>query len=272
VRCVLTLDATWFERDPLELAPLLLGGVLRRADAAGTVALRLTEVEAYRGSDDPGAHTFRGKTARNATMFGPGGHVYCYFTYGMHHAVNIVAGPEGLGWGVLVRAGSVIEGHELAAERRHVRRSTRIAGELARGPGNVAQALGATLADDGAPLVGGRVGGEAAVSRPTAPLAGRGGRADASAGRVGGEAAVSRPTADSGDQPSFADSAAPQGRTEITPTWSFEPAPTPPPHTTGPRVGVSGRGGDASAYPWRFWIPGEPSVSAYRPAAPRKRS
>ncbi|MFA4842009.1 MAG: DNA-3-methyladenine glycosylase, partial [Agrococcus sp.] len=65
-----TPPATWFERDPLELAPLLLGGVLRRADAAGTVALRLTEVEAYRGADDPGAHTFRGKTARNATMFG----------------------------------------------------------------------------------------------------------------------------------------------------------------------------------------------------------
>ena len=100
-----TPDATWFERDPLELAPMLLGGVLRRADASGSVALRLTEVEAYRGSDDPGAHTFRGKTARNATMFGPGGHVYCYFTYGMHHAVNIVAGPEGHGWGVLVRAG-----------------------------------------------------------------------------------------------------------------------------------------------------------------------
>ncbi|SDS43060.1 DNA-3-methyladenine glycosylase [Agrococcus carbonis] len=257
---MLTPDATWFERDPLELAPLLLGGVLRRADAAGTVALRLTEVEAYRGSDDPGAHTFRGKTARNATMFGPGGHVYCYFTYGMHHAVNIVAGPEGLGWGVLVRAGSVVEGHDLAAERRHVRRSTRIAGELARGPGNVAQALGATLADDGAPLVplfagrGGRAAG-APVTRP-APHPDRldpQARAELTApraGRVGGAAAVSRPPV----------------------TWSFEPAPTPPPHTTGPRVGVSGPGGDASAYPWRFWIPGEPSVSAYRPAAPRKRS
>ncbi len=109
-----TPPATWFERDPLELAPLLLGGVLRRADASGAVALRLTEVEAYRGADDPGAHTFRGKTARNATMFGPGGHVYCYFTYGMHHAVNIVAGPEGYGWGVLVRAGEVVQGASLA--------------------------------------------------------------------------------------------------------------------------------------------------------------
>ena len=222
-----TPDADWFERDPLELAPLLLGGVLRRADASGAVALRLTEVEAYRGSDDPGAHTYRGKTARNATMFGPGGHVYCYFTYGMHHAVNIVAGPEGSGWGVLVRAGEVVEGEALAAERRHARRTTRIAGELARGPGNVAQALGATLADDGAKLVD-----------PAQP-----------AHRVGA-----------------------QRRIEMHPAaWSFTPAPTPLPHHTGPRVGVSGPGGDASAFPWRFWLPGEPSVSAYRPATRRRR-
>ena len=225
-------DATWFERDPLELAPMLLGGVLRRADASGSVALRLTEVEAYRGSDDPGAHTFRGKTARNATMFGPGGHVYCYFTYGMHHAVNIVAGPEGHGWGVLVRAGELVEGHELAAERRHVRRSTRIAGELARGPGNVAQALGATLVDDGATL---------ALRR------------DGAGDRV-----------DLGDGLTAADGVE-------TVRWTFEPAALPPAHRTGPRVGVSGPGGDASAYPWRFWVPGEPSVSAYRPAVQRKR-
>ena len=213
-----TPDPTWFERDPLELAPLLLGGVLRRSDASGAVALRVTEVEAYRGSDDPGAHTFRGKTARNATMFGPGGHVYCYFTYGMHHAVNIVAGPEGSGWGVLVRAGEVVEGASLALERRSARRASPPAGALARGPGNVAQALGATLADDGAAL------------------------ADA-------------PDLSSGDA-----------------LWTFTPTAEPPAHTTGPRVGVSGPGGDASAYPWRFWIPGEPSVSAYRAAVPRRRS
>ena len=227
-----TTDATWFERDPLELAPMLLGGVLRRADASGSVALRLTEVEAYRGSDDPGAHTFRGKTARNATMFGPGGHVYCYFTYGMHHAVNIVAGPEGHGWGVLVRAGELVEGHELAAERRHVRRSTRIAGELARGPGNVAQALGATLVDDGATL---------ALRRDGA-----------------------------GDRDDLGDGLTAADGVE-TVRWTFEPPALPPAHRTGPRVGVSGPGGDASAYPWRFWVPGEPSVSAYRPAVQRKR-
>ncbi len=212
-----TPPPSWFERDPLELAPLLLGGVLRRADASGAVALRVTEVEAYRGADDPGAHTFRGKTRRNATMFGPGGHVYCYFTYGMHHAVNIVAGPEGSGWGVLVRAGEVVEGRALALERRSARRASAPAGELARGPGNVAQALGATLADDGAPL------------------------ADATAA-----------PADRG-------------------SWSFEPATAVPAHVTGPRVGVSGPGGDASAHPWRYWMPGEPSVSAYRAAAPRRR-
>ena len=229
---VSTSDPTWFERDPLELAPMLLGGVLRRADASGSVALRLTEVEAYRGSDDPGAHTFRGKTARNATMFGPGGHVYCYFTYGMHHAVNIVAGPEGHGWGVLVRAGELVEGHELAAERRHVRRSTRIAGELARGPGNVAQALGATLVDDGATL---------ALRRDGA-----------------------------GDRDDLGDGLTAADGVE-TVRWTFEPPALPPAHRTGPRVGVSGPGGDASAYPWRFWVPGEPSVSAYRPAVQRKR-
>lgn len=215
--CVPTPPPTWFERDPLELAPLLLGGVLRRADASGTVALRLTEVEAYRGADDPGAHTFRGKTARNATMFGPGGHVYCYFTYGMHHAVNIVAGPEGSGWGVLVRAGEVVDGAPLALERRSARRASRPTGELARGPGNVAQALGATLADDGAALL---------------------------------------------------DAAAEHAEDAL---WSFEPAAQPPPHRTGPRVGVSGPGGDATAFPWRFWIPGQPSVSAYRAAVRRTR-
>lgn len=215
---------SWFERDPLELAPLLLGGVLRRADAAGAVAVRITETEAYRGSDDPGAHTFRGKTARNATMFGPGGRVYCYFTYGMHHAVNIVAGPEGHGWGVLVRAGEVVQGHALALERRSARRRTTPTGELARGPGNLAQALGATLVDDGAAL------GDAELG-------------DGVTGPDGVEAA----------------------------TWSFTPAEVPPPYRTGPRVGISGPGGDASAFPWRFWVPGEPSVSAYRPAAQRQR-
>lgn len=220
-----TPDRTWFERDPLELAPLLLGGVLRRADASGAVALRLTEVEAYRGADDPGAHTFRGKTARNATMFGPGGHVYCYFTYGMHHAVNIVAGAAGSGWGVLVRAGEVVEGQTLALERRSARRASAPTGELARGPGNVAQALGATLADDGAAL------------------------AD-----------------DGGARAEAADSS---GRDAL---WTFAPAAAAPEHATGPRVGVSGPGGDASAYPWRFWIPGEPSVSAYRAAVARRRA
>ncbi|WP_413316505.1 DNA-3-methyladenine glycosylase [Agrococcus sp. 1P02AA] len=219
-----TPDATWFERDPVELAPLLLGGVLRRADAAGAVAVRVTEVEAYRGSDDPGAHTFRGRTARNATMFGPGGHVYCYFTYGMHHAVNIVAGPAGSGWGVLVRAGEVVEGLALALERRAARRRSPLVGEPARGPGNVAQALGATLADDGA-----RLGPAAEAARSE--------RAEDEAAR-----------------------------------WSFVPAAAPLPFRTGPRVGVSGPGGDASDFPWRFWVPGEPSVSTYRAAVPRTRA
>ena len=82
--------------DPLEVCPRLLGAVLRAQDPEGAVAVRLTEVEAYRGEEDPGSHAFRGRTARNATMFEAAGAVYVYFTYGMHHCANIVCGPEGL--------------------------------------------------------------------------------------------------------------------------------------------------------------------------------
>ncbi|MFC6344655.1 DNA-3-methyladenine glycosylase, partial [Nocardioides hankookensis] len=98
----------------LEEAPRLLGAVLRR----GEVAVRITEVEAYDGPDDPGSHAFRGMTRRNAVMFGPAGRLYCYFTYGMHVCCNVVCGPEGRPSAVLLRAGEVVEGIELARERR----------------------------------------------------------------------------------------------------------------------------------------------------------
>ena len=75
----------------LEVAPRLLGATLRH----GEVAVRLTEVEAYDGPNDPGSHAYRGRTARNEVMFGPAGHLYVYFTYGMHHCCNVVCGPEG---------------------------------------------------------------------------------------------------------------------------------------------------------------------------------
>jgi DNA-3-methyladenine glycosylase len=117
-----------------EVAPRLLGAVLWH----GPVAVRLTELEAYDGATDPASHAYRGRTARNAVMFGPPGHLYLYFTYGMHWAGNISCGPEGVGSGVLMRSGEVIEGIEVARSRRG-RATDR---DLARGPGRLTQALG----------------------------------------------------------------------------------------------------------------------------------
>jgi len=117
-----------------DVAPRLLGAVIRH----GPVAVRLTELEAYDGATDPASHAYRGRTARNAVMFGPPGHLYLYFTYGMHWAGNISCGPEGFGSGVLMRAGEVIEGVEVARSRRG-RAGDR---DLARGPGRLTQALG----------------------------------------------------------------------------------------------------------------------------------
>ena len=114
------------------------------------MTVRLTEVEAYSGQgEDPGSHAHRGRTQRNAVMFGPAGHLYTYFTYGMHTCANVVCLPEGLAAGVLLRGGQVVAGEDLAALRRHgapVR-------DLARGPARLATALGITLADGGADLL-----------------------------------------------------------------------------------------------------------------------
>ena len=128
----------------LEVAPLLLNAVLRHGD----VAVRLTEVEAYDGADDPGSHAFRGSTRRNAVMFGPPGHLYCYFTYGMHVCCNVVCGPQGRASAVLLRAGEIVDGLEVARERRP-RSSDR---DLARGPARLCKALGIGLELDGADL------------------------------------------------------------------------------------------------------------------------
>jgi DNA-3-methyladenine glycosylase len=186
----------------LEVAPLLLGATLRHGD----VACRLTEVEAYDGPDDPGSHAFRGETPRNAVMFGPPGHLYVYFTYGMHFCCNVVCGPEGRPSAVLLRAGEVTEGLEIARARRPTARTDR---DLARGPANLCQALAIGAAENGHDL-----------SRP--PLT-------------------------------------------LTPTDA------PPAHggvRTGPRVGLR----LAADRPWRYWLEDEPTVSAYRPAAPRRRT
>ena len=134
----------------LEVAPRLLGAVLR----CGPVAVRLTEVEAYAGSDDAGSHAYRGRTPRTAVMFGPPGFLYCYFTYGMHVCCNVVTGEEGTASAVLLRAGEVIDGIEVARARRP-RASDR---DLARGPARLCKALGITLEDNGADLTGGADG------------------------------------------------------------------------------------------------------------------
>ncbi|MFN8195162.1 MAG: DNA-3-methyladenine glycosylase [Nocardioidaceae bacterium] len=186
------------ERPVLEVAPLLLGAVLTHEE----VAVRLTEVEAYDGADDPGSHAHRGRTPRNAVMFGPPGHLYVYFTYGMHFCANLVCGPEGRASAVLLRAGEIVDGIELARQRRRGAPDR----DLARGPARLCRALGVDRSLDGA-----------SVTRPPVAL-------DLAA----------RPA----------------------PTGSIR---------TGPRVGLR----LAPERPWRFWLADEPTVSAYRPAAPR---
>jgi DNA-3-methyladenine glycosylase len=122
-----------------QLAPRLLGAVLVSRVGAAEVAVRLTEVEAYQGLDDPASHAFRGATRRTAVMFGPAGHLYVYFTYGMHWCANIVCGVEGQAAAVLLRAGEVVRGSAIARQRRPAARS---APELARGPARLASCLG----------------------------------------------------------------------------------------------------------------------------------
>jgi DNA-3-methyladenine glycosylase len=192
-----------------EVAPALLGARLVSSVGGELVAVRLTEVEAYMGEQDPGSHAYRGRTRRTAVMFGPAGHLYVYFTYGMHWCANVVCGPEGSASAVLVRAGEVVQGMDAARRRRP---SARRDADLARGPARLATALGIDGALDGADLCD-----------PASPV------------------------------------------------W-LEPAPAAPADPrTGPRVGVSGPGGSGEEFPWRFWLEGEASVSAYRPGQPRRR-
>jgi DNA-3-methyladenine glycosylase len=121
------------------VAPTLLGCWLVTDRPVGRVALRLTEVEAYAGDGtDPAAHSHRGPTPRAAIMFGPPGRLYVYFSYGVHWCANVVVGDEGQGSAVLLRAGDVVVGEELAASRRPAARTPR---DLARGPARLTQAL-----------------------------------------------------------------------------------------------------------------------------------
>lgn len=191
----MTFDRRLLERPALEVAPLLLGAVLTRAG----VSLRITEVEAYLGNGtDPGSHAFRGRTPRNASMFGPAGHLYAYFSYGMHVCANVVCSPEGEASAVLLRGGEIVSG---AAEARHRRPTAKADRDLARGPARLTLALGISLTENGADLAEAPFG----LTLPERPAE----------------------------------------------------------HLTGPRTGVGGAGGGAE-YPWRFWLPGDPSVSPYR--------
>jgi DNA-3-methyladenine glycosylase len=130
------------------VAPALLGCVLEHDTPEGLVAVALTEVEAYHGQADPASHAYRGQTPRNAVMFGPPGHAYVYFTYGMHFCVNLVCLPEGTASAVLLRAGRVVVGEDLARARRTAPGPG--GRDLARGPARLCQALAITRAQNGA--------------------------------------------------------------------------------------------------------------------------
>ena len=204
------LPRAFFARPSVEVAPALLGRHL----SFGGVTLRLTELEAYAGGLDPGSHAFRGPTPRTEPMFGPPGFTYVYFTYGHHWCVNLVVGEVGSASAVLVRAGEVLEGHDLV----HARRGGVRERDWARGPGRLGQALDMgrehTGRDFCRPAIGDPINLVVSEGEPVAAA----------------DVAV------------------------------------------GPRVGVSGPGGDGTAYPWRFWVAGDPYVSAYRPGVVRRRS
>jgi len=142
------LPRRFYDRDPREVAPDLLGKLLVRGERAA----RIVEVEAYVGSLDAGSHAFRGPTRRNSTMFGPPGHLYVYFTYGMHWCANAVCERSGVGHAVLLRAASPVAGVELMRAARGASVRDR---DLANGPAKLCQAFGIDGAFDGADLVTG---------------------------------------------------------------------------------------------------------------------
>ncbi|MFP7760126.1 DNA-3-methyladenine glycosylase [Marisediminicola sp. LYQ85] len=153
-------DHSLLEQGALAAAPALLGVTIRHGD----VAVRLTEVEAYLGEGDPGSHSFRGRTPRTAVMFDRPGRLYTYFSYGMHTCANIVCSPVGIASAVLIRAGEVVDGIDVARSRRATSKGD---DDLARGPARLAAALGITLEHGGADLETGPVTLDFA-SRPAA--------------------------------------------------------------------------------------------------------
>ncbi|GAA1101566.1 DNA-3-methyladenine glycosylase [Nesterenkonia jeotgali] len=226
-----------FEGHATVLAPALLGCELTVETAEGTVLIRLTEVEAYGDQgEDPGAHSFNGKTARNAALFGPPRHTYVYLNYGIHRCLNLACGPEGTAGGVLLRAGEVLAGRELAIQRRGGRET---GAKLLSGPGRLGQGLGITLSMDAQQVQLPPASPVPPVSRPRQ---------------------VSRLSPMQPPAQRSADSDAPARFTLTPPTAPVDAERI----RSGPRVGVSGEGG-RSVYPWRYWLDADPSVSAYRP-------
>jgi DNA-3-methyladenine glycosylase len=243
------LPRVFFARPALDVAPALLGCVIEHETPDGLVAVLLTEVEAYEGSADPASHAYRGRTARNGVMFGPPGHAYVYFTYGMHFCVNMVCLREGTASAVLLRAGRVIEGIPLARRRRSAAPRPARGGvdprvpprgpverDLARGPARLCQALAVGRALDGADVCD----PGSALRIRTAPEPGRASSLSAQItnGRhIGNDL-----------------------------RGAAGPPDGPPRVSTGPRVGVSA----GARRPWRFWLTGDPTVSPYRAHAPRR--
>lgn len=158
----------WMHGSVETAAPRLLGSLVISEIDDMRVAIHITEVEAYAGQgEDPGSHAFRGMTPRNATMFGPPGHLYVYFTYGMHWCANVVTGAQGTASAVLLRAGEVTEGVGIARARRPTARRDR---DLARGPARLASALGLTGEHDGVDLLDPRSPVRLQVARRARPV------------------------------------------------------------------------------------------------------
>jgi DNA-3-methyladenine glycosylase len=140
----------WYDRDVHDVARELLGAHVTRRTPAGDVTLRLTEVEAYAGAVDPASHAYRGRTERNKSMFGEPGRLYVYRHLGLHHCVNVVCGPVGRASAVLLRAGEVVAGADLARARRTATGRCDSDRQIARGPARLTVALALDRDDDGA--------------------------------------------------------------------------------------------------------------------------
>ena len=256
------LPRGFFAGSSLAVAPRLLGCVLEHETSEGLVGVALTEVEAYNGSGDPASHAYRGRTGRNAVMFGEPGHAYVYFTYGMHFCVNMVCRPEGTASAVLLRAGRVIEGIPLAAARRAAGRNGagRVAGSRGQ-PGDPGPGDSGGVADsDG-------LGGSGSPGRPAGMSTAGGVSLSVARELARGPARLCQALAID-RRLDGADVCSPGSPLRIRLAPGPGPGQPVPDVSRGPRVGISA----AADRPWRFWLTGDPTVSAYRRHVPRVRA